>query len=129
MLGVREGEEVAEREVEDAARKHLGGEELERDLDRDGGELAVDQLAGVRGRGRRVGLAELREQEELDSIRPPLDGKQVMQFLAVVPGPVVGEALDFLLEARLDEGPIDEADAYARLTVWARERGTEPAGA
>jgi poly(A) polymerase len=68
-------------------------------------------------------IAELREQEELDSIRPPLDGRQVMEFLGVEPGRVVGEALDFLLEARLDEGPIDEADAYARLAEWARERG------
>jgi poly(A) polymerase len=68
-------------------------------------------------------IAELREQEELDSIRPPLDGRQVMEFLGVQPGRVVGEALDFLLEARLDEGPISEADAYARLDDWARERG------
>jgi len=68
-------------------------------------------------------IAELREQEELDSIRPPLDGRQVMEFLGVAPGRIVGEALDFLLEARLDEGPIDEADAYARLAEWARERG------
>ena len=44
-------------------------------------------------------------------------------FLGVEPGRVVGEALDFLLEARLDEGPIDEAEAYARLADWARERG------
>ena len=35
------------------------------------------------------------------------------------PGRVVGEALDFLLEARLDEGPISEAEAYARLDAWA----------
>jgi poly(A) polymerase len=72
-------------------------------------------------------IAELREQEELDSIRPPLDGRQVMAFLGIPPGPVVGDALDFLLEARLDEGPIEEADAYARLADWARERGLEPA--
>jgi len=72
-------------------------------------------------------IAELREQEELDSIKPPLDGRQVMEFLGVKPSRVVGEALDFLLEARLDEGPIDEADAYARLAAWARERGIEPA--
>jgi poly(A) polymerase len=71
-------------------------------------------------------IAELREQEELDAIRPPLDGRQVMAYLGVPPGRVVGEALDFLLEARLDEGPIDEADAYARLGSWARERGIEP---
>jgi poly(A) polymerase len=75
-----------------------------------------------------VRIAELREQEELDSIRPPLDGRQVMEFLGVPPGRVVGEALDFLLEARLDDGPIDEPDAYARLAVWARERGLGPAG-
>ena len=73
-------------------------------------------------------IATLREQEELDRIRPPLDGRQVMTFLGVQPGPVVGEALDFLLEARLDEGPISEADAYKRLRTWARERGIEPAG-
>jgi poly(A) polymerase len=71
-------------------------------------------------------IEELREQEELDAIRPPLDGRQVMAFLGVKPGRVVGEALDFLLEARLDEGPISEDDAYARLAVWARERGIEP---
>ena len=72
-------------------------------------------------------IAELREQEELDSIKPPLDGRQVMEFLRVEPGRVVGDALDFLLEARLDEGPIDEADAYARLAAWAQERGIQTA--
>src|SRR6478752_5586157 len=65
----------------------------------------------------------LAAEEELRAIRPPLDGRQVMDFLRVAPGPVVGEALDFLLEARLDEGPIDEDDAYARLATWASERG------
>jgi poly(A) polymerase len=68
-------------------------------------------------------IAALRAQEELDAIRPPLDGRQVMTFLGIEPGPLVGEALDFLLEARLDEGPIEEPDAYARLAEWARERG------
>ena len=70
----------------------------------------------------------LAAEEELKAIRPPLDGRQVMEFLGVPPGPVVGEALDFLLEARLDEGPIDDADAYARLAAWAAERGITPAG-
>jgi poly(A) polymerase len=63
----------------------------------------------------------LAAQEELRAIKPPLDGKQVMDFLGVAPGPVVGEALAFLLEARLDEGPIDEADAFTRLRAWADE--------
>jgi poly(A) polymerase len=73
-------------------------------------------------------IAVLREQEELDRIRPPLDGRQVMAFLGIPPGPLVGEALDFLLEARLDAGPIEEADAYERLRGWATEHGIEPAG-
>jgi poly(A) polymerase len=70
-------------------------------------------------------IAELREHEELARIRPALDGKQVMKFLGVPPGPVVGEALAFLLELRLEEGPIDEEESYERLTEWARERGLE----
>jgi poly(A) polymerase len=73
-------------------------------------------------------IAELREQEELDAIRPPLDGRQVMAFLGVDPGPIIGEALDYLLELRLDEGPISEADARARLAEWASERGIDPKG-
>jgi poly(A) polymerase len=71
-------------------------------------------------------IAQLREQEELDRIRPPLDGRQVMHFLGIEPGPLVGQALDYLLEIRLDEGPIEESDAYARLAAWARQRGIEP---
>ena len=71
-----------------------------------------------------VRIAELREQEELDSIRPPLDGRQVMEFLGIGPGRIVGDALEFLLEARLDEGPISEAEAYERLAAWARDRGS-----
>lgn len=74
-------------------------------------------------------IDELRAQEELDSIRPPLDGRQVMELLGVEPGPVIGEALDYLLEARLDEGPIDEADARRRLTEWAATRGIPSAPA
>ncbi len=65
----------------------------------------------------------LRAQEELDRIRPPLDGRQVMAFLGIRPGPLVGEALDHLLEIRLDEGPIPEDEAYRRLAAWADERG------
>jgi poly(A) polymerase len=68
-------------------------------------------------------IAELREQEELAKIRPPLDGRQVMEFLKVPPGPIVGDALDFLLELRLDEGPMSENEAYERLAAWAAERG------
>lgn len=65
----------------------------------------------------------LRAQEELDSIRPPLDGRQVMEILGLEPGPLVGEALAFLLELRLDEGPVDPDDARVRLAAWAADRG------
>jgi len=41
---------------------------------------------------------------------------------------VIGEALEFLLEARLDEGPISAEDAYTRLDSWARDQGIVPAG-
>jgi len=75
-----------------------------------------------------VRIAALRAREELDAIRPPLDGRQVMAYLGVPPGPIVGQALDDLLEARLDEGPIEVDDAYARLDSWAREQGITPSG-
>ena len=68
-------------------------------------------------------IAALAAQEELKAIKPPLDGKQVMEHLGVSPGPIVGEALAFLLEIRLDEGPITEEEAYRRLHAWADERG------
>ena len=63
-------------------------------------------------------IAELREQEELDALRPDLDGNQVMELLGVGPGPAVGRALSFLMELRLDEGPIGEEEAAARLRAW-----------
>ena len=68
-------------------------------------------------------IAELREQEELDAIRPDLDGRQVMEHLGIPPGPVVGEALDMLLEARLEEGPLGEEEACRRLDGWWAARG------
>ncbi|HEX5265215.1 MAG TPA: CCA tRNA nucleotidyltransferase [Acidimicrobiales bacterium] len=69
--------------------------------------------------------AELRAQEELDSIRPDLDGRQVMELLGLPPGPVVGRALGFLLEARLDEGPLGEEEATRRLLSWWEESGRD----
>jgi poly(A) polymerase len=71
-------------------------------------------------------IAELREREELAKIKPALDGNRVMRFLGVKSGPVVGDALDFLLELRLEEGPMSEAEAETRLAAWARERGVVP---
>jgi poly(A) polymerase len=74
-------------------------------------------------------IAELREQEELARIRPPLDGRQVMELLGIAPGRTVGEALAFLLEERLEHGPISDDDAREKLAEWARARGIEPKGA
>src|SRR5437763_14673154 len=63
-------------------------------------------------------IEELRAKEELDALRPDLDGRQVMEHLGVPPGPVVGEALRFLLELRIEEGPLGEEEAIKRLDEW-----------
>ncbi|HEV2370341.1 MAG TPA: CCA tRNA nucleotidyltransferase [Acidimicrobiales bacterium] len=66
-------------------------------------------------------IEELRAQEEIDAIRPDLDGRQVMELLDIPPGPAVGRALSFLLELRLDEGPLGEEEATRRLREWWRD--------
>ena len=63
-------------------------------------------------------IAELSQREELASIRPELDGNQVMQHLGIGPGPMVGNALAFLLEIRLEEGLIGDAEIRRRLDQW-----------
>jgi poly(A) polymerase len=65
-------------------------------------------------------IERLSEEEELASIRPDLDGTQVMQILGIPPGPQVGAAYRFLLELRLDEGPKSYDDAKAALLAWWR---------
>jgi poly(A) polymerase len=72
-------------------------------------------------------IEELREREELAAVRPELDGRQVMARLGIGPGPFVGKALAFLLELRLEEGPLGEEEAYRRLDEWWMAQG-EPAG-
>ncbi|MER3453176.1 MAG: CCA tRNA nucleotidyltransferase [Acidimicrobiia bacterium] len=71
-------------------------------------------------------IAELRRKEELDRIRPDLDGHEVMAHLGIPPGPLVGEALAYLLELRLEEGPLGKEEAYRRLDEWAARRGIRP---
>ncbi|WP_238161073.1 CCA tRNA nucleotidyltransferase [Kribbella antibiotica] len=68
-------------------------------------------------------IARLQEQEELDSLRPDLDGNQIMQILDVPPGREVGEAYKFLMELRLDQGPLGEERAREELLRWWSERG------
>jgi poly(A) polymerase len=72
--------------------------------------------------GLEADIARLRGKEELASIRPDLDGRQVMEHLGVGPGRVVGEALAYLLEIRLDEGPLGEDEARHRLDGWWKSR-------
>ncbi|WP_132189908.1 MULTISPECIES: CCA tRNA nucleotidyltransferase [Kribbella] len=63
-------------------------------------------------------IARLQEQEELDSIRPDLDGNQIMEILGIGPGREVGEAYKFLMELRMDEGPLGEDRAREALLSW-----------
>ena len=67
-------------------------------------------------------IAALAEQEELQAIRPDLDGEQIMALLGIRPGPVVGEAYRFLLELRLDSGPLGAEEAERRLRAWFAQR-------
>ncbi len=55
-------------------------------------------------------------------MRPDLDGTQVMAHLGIPPSRDVGQALDFLLELRLDEGLLGEDEAFRRLDAWWAER-------
>jgi poly(A) polymerase len=64
-------------------------------------------------------IAELQAQEELSKLRPALDGNAVMNVLGVGPGRIVGDALNFLMEIRLEEGEISEDEAVERLRAWA----------
>ncbi|WP_181310222.1 CCA tRNA nucleotidyltransferase [Nocardioides campestrisoli] len=67
-------------------------------------------------------IERLSEEEELASIRPDLDGTQIMEILGIGPGREVGEAYKFLLELRMDEGPQDEEAARAALLAWWGQR-------
>ncbi|MBO0692365.1 MAG: CCA tRNA nucleotidyltransferase [Acidimicrobiaceae bacterium] len=69
-------------------------------------------------------IAELKQQEELDAIRPDLDGRAVMAHLGIAPGPMVGKALAYLLELRLEEGPLGVEEAKHRLDQWWKAQQT-----
>jgi poly(A) polymerase len=63
-------------------------------------------------------IAELREREALDALRPELDGNRVMELLGVSPGRAVGKALSYLMEIRLEEGLLGEEEVTRRLREW-----------
>jgi poly(A) polymerase len=69
-------------------------------------------------------IAQLREQEELDAIRPDLDGNEIMAILGIPPGPQVGQAWQFLKQLRMERGPLPHDDAVSELQQWwAQQQG------
>jgi len=73
-------------------------------------------------------IAELREQEEIDRIRPELDGHDIMRILSIPPGPLVGKAYDFLFELRITRGLIGRNQATQELLGWAADAGISVPG-
>ncbi len=71
-------------------------------------------------------IARLAEQENLEAMRPQLDGNEVMAHLGIDRGPLVGEALAYLMELRLERGLIEQEEAYRLLDEWAAERNLRP---
>jgi poly(A) polymerase len=65
-----------------------------------------------------VRIAQLEEQEQVKALRPDLDGTAVMKILDLPPGPMVGRAMRFLLDLRLEEGPLPEEEVTRRLNDW-----------
>jgi poly(A) polymerase len=66
-------------------------------------------------------IAKLAEQESLDALRPPLDGDEVMEHLGIPPGRRVGEALAYLMEVRMESGPVGKGEALKLLDRWAED--------
>jgi poly(A) polymerase len=67
----------------------------------------------------------LAAQEELDKIRPDLNGNEIMAVLRLKPGPLVGKAYQYLLELRLEHGPLGRERAVQELLGWARAEGVD----
>ncbi len=66
-------------------------------------------------------IADLSEREEIDKLRPPIDGNDVMAFLGIPPSRQVGEIMEMLLERRIEDGPYTPEEAYAMLDEWRAE--------
>ncbi|NBU93845.1 MAG: CCA tRNA nucleotidyltransferase, partial [Actinobacteria bacterium] len=63
-------------------------------------------------------IVQLMAQEELNKIRPDLDGEEIMKILNIKPSKVVGEAYDYLLELRMERGPLGPEKAKEELLTW-----------
>jgi len=69
-----------------------------------------------------VRIGELKQKEELAAIRPDLDGRAIMAILGIEPGPVVGQAYQYLLDLRMNHGPLGQDAARQALEEWWRSR-------
>lgn len=67
-------------------------------------------------------IVELAEQEELNQLRPPVDGHEVMEYLGMAPGPQIGKVMSMLMEHRIDHGPYTQAEAFALIDTWMAEQ-------
>ena len=73
-------------------------------------------------------IAKLREKEQLESLRPPINGNDVMAYLGMPPGPHIGVVMDMLTEHRIEEGPYEPTEAYRLVRRWALDKGMEDPG-
>ena len=73
-------------------------------------------------------IAELREREAIEALRAPIDGNDVIRYLGIKPGPMVGEIMDLLLERRIEDGEYSREAAFAMTRQWAIERGLDDPG-
>ena len=73
-------------------------------------------------------IAELREREELEALRPPIDGNDVMQYLGIAPGRTVGTVMRMLLEHRIEHGPYTPHEAFQLVREWAISEGLDDPG-
>ncbi len=73
-------------------------------------------------------IDELMAKEELSKLRPPINGHDVIAYLGIEPGPMVGEIMKMLLERRIDEGPYPPSEAFEMVRRWAVERGLPDPG-
>jgi poly(A) polymerase len=71
-------------------------------------------------------IDELAEQEELDALRPELDGNEIMHVLGIPPGPEVGRAYRYLLERRIEDGPVGADKARETLLTWWSQQQSSP---
>lgn len=73
-------------------------------------------------------IAELREREAIEALRAPIDGNDVIRYLGIKPGPMVGEIMDLLLERRIEDGDYSQAEAFEMTRRWAIDRGLDDPG-